>query len=208
MRAPVASPGPFPQAAGLPLVARKPLVAGPPAHAGALPRLHHRVPVPLCQRSPDTDVIRTARRCGGKVGAGADTTARAKGGPQDDARRGGPAHARAPSVSMIIGTPTPWSLVYEGEERRGDMGKAGMAVGGAVTAREGGASERMVLHCAKFRRGELVRLVREERERSGSRVLRVLSNPRVQPPRARPAPKPRRGKKEDDAAPSQRKRMA
>jgi hypothetical protein len=48
---------------------------------------------------------------------------------------------------------------------------------------------------SQLRRGELVRLVREERERSGSRVLRALSNPRLQPTKARRAPKTRRGKK-------------
>jgi hypothetical protein len=48
---------------------------------------------------------------------------------------------------------------------------------------------------SRLRRGEMVRLVREERERSGGRVLRALANPRLQPAKARRAPKTRRGKK-------------
>jgi uncharacterized protein (DUF362 family) len=44
-----------------------------------------------------------------------------------------------------------------------------------------------------LRPGELVALVREERERSGERILAALSNRRMQPAPARPAPKkPRR----------------
>jgi hypothetical protein len=45
----------------------------------------------------------------------------------------------------------------------------------------------------RLRRGELVGLVREERQRSGERVLSALSNKRLQLARARPASrKPRR----------------
>ena len=40
---------------------------------------------------------------------------------------------------------------------------------------------------SRLRRGELVELVREERERSGDRILKSLSNKRLQ--RARPAVK-------------------
>jgi hypothetical protein len=46
----------------------------------------------------------------------------------------------------------------------------------------------------RFRRGEPVRLVREERERSSSRVLSALANPCLEPTMARPVPRPRRGK--------------
>ena len=42
---------------------------------------------------------------------------------------------------------------------------------------------------SRLRRGELVDLVREERERSGERILKVLSNKRSQLSRARPAVK-------------------
>ncbi|MEK6614067.1 MAG: type II toxin-antitoxin system Phd/YefM family antitoxin [Candidatus Binatota bacterium] len=46
---------------------------------------------------------------------------------------------------------------------------------------------------SRLRRGELVALVREERERSGERILEALSNKRLQLSRARPAvKKPRR----------------
>jgi len=46
---------------------------------------------------------------------------------------------------------------------------------------------------SRLRRGELVALVREERERSGERILKALSNQRLQLARARPAvKKPRR----------------
>lgn len=48
---------------------------------------------------------------------------------------------------------------------------------------------------SRFRRGELVALVREERERSGDRTVMALSDQRVQPTKARRAPKKRRGKK-------------
>jgi len=48
---------------------------------------------------------------------------------------------------------------------------------------------------SRFRRGELVALVREERERSGERVLMALSNKRLQPPKARRPARPHRGKK-------------
>ena len=45
----------------------------------------------------------------------------------------------------------------------------------------------------RLARGELVALVREERDRSGERILEALSNKRLQLTRARPAPrKPRR----------------
>jgi hypothetical protein len=42
---------------------------------------------------------------------------------------------------------------------------------------------------SKLRRGEVVALVREEREQSGERVLKALSNKRLQLPRSRPAVK-------------------
>ena len=42
---------------------------------------------------------------------------------------------------------------------------------------------------SRLRRGEVVTLVREEREQSGERVLKALSNKRLQLPRARPAVK-------------------
>jgi hypothetical protein len=42
---------------------------------------------------------------------------------------------------------------------------------------------------SRLRRGELVALVREEREGAGERILRALSNKRLQLPRARPAVK-------------------
>ena len=46
---------------------------------------------------------------------------------------------------------------------------------------------------ARLRRGELVALVREERARSGDRILKALSKKRLQLPRAQPASKkPRR----------------
>ena len=46
---------------------------------------------------------------------------------------------------------------------------------------------------SRLRPGELVALVREERERSGERILKALSNKRLQLSRARPAvKKPRR----------------
>jgi hypothetical protein len=46
---------------------------------------------------------------------------------------------------------------------------------------------------SRLRRGELVALVREERERSGERILKALSNKRLQLAQARPAVKrPRR----------------
>jgi hypothetical protein len=48
---------------------------------------------------------------------------------------------------------------------------------------------------SRFRRGELVALVREERARSGERVLTALSNKRVPPAKAPRRAKPRRGKK-------------
>ena len=45
----------------------------------------------------------------------------------------------------------------------------------------------------RLARGELVALVREERDRSGERILEVLSNKRLQLPRARrPSRRPRR----------------
>ncbi|MBI2201901.1 MAG: type II toxin-antitoxin system Phd/YefM family antitoxin [Armatimonadetes bacterium] len=47
---------------------------------------------------------------------------------------------------------------------------------------------------SRLRRGELVALIREERERSGERVLTALSNKRSQPTKAR-RQKPRRSKK-------------
>jgi hypothetical protein len=47
---------------------------------------------------------------------------------------------------------------------------------------------------SRFRRGELVRLVREERERYGGRVLMALSSRRLQPTKAGRAPKRRRSK--------------
>ena len=40
---------------------------------------------------------------------------------------------------------------------------------------------------SRLRRGELVALVREERERSGERILNALPNKRLQLSRARPA---------------------
>lgn len=42
---------------------------------------------------------------------------------------------------------------------------------------------------SRLRRGEVVALVREEREQSGERVLKALSSKRLQVPRARPAVK-------------------
>ena len=39
----------------------------------------------------------------------------------------------------------------------------------------------------RLRRGELVKMIREERERSGDQVLKVLSNKPPQRPKARPA---------------------
>jgi hypothetical protein len=48
---------------------------------------------------------------------------------------------------------------------------------------------------SRFRRGEVVGLVREEREQSGARVLMALSNQRLQPRKARRSRTPRRGKK-------------
>jgi len=42
---------------------------------------------------------------------------------------------------------------------------------------------------SRLRRGEVVALVREEREQSGERVLKALSDKRLQPPRARPTVK-------------------
>jgi hypothetical protein len=47
---------------------------------------------------------------------------------------------------------------------------------------------------SQFRRGELMALVREERERSGEHVLRALSNNRLQPTQARRRTKTRKGK--------------
>jgi hypothetical protein len=46
---------------------------------------------------------------------------------------------------------------------------------------------------SRLRPGELVALVRQERDRTGERILKALSNRRLQLPRARPASKqPRR----------------
>jgi len=42
---------------------------------------------------------------------------------------------------------------------------------------------------SRLHRGELVALVREERQRSGERILKALSNKRLQLSRARPAVK-------------------
>lgn len=51
-----------------------------------------------------------------------------------------------------------------------------------------------------LRREELVALVREERERSGERVLEALSNRRLRLARARPAPKKPRHRRNCPAA--------
>lgn len=48
---------------------------------------------------------------------------------------------------------------------------------------------------SRFRRGELVALVREERRRSGRRVLAALSSRRLEPTKARRSQKKRRSKK-------------
>jgi hypothetical protein len=56
---------------------------------------------------------------------------------------------------------------------------------------------------SRFRRGELVALVREERERSGDRVLMALSNKRSQPSKARRATK-RKQRRATDGAPRRR----
>lgn len=45
---------------------------------------------------------------------------------------------------------------------------------------------------SQLRRGELMALVREERRRSGDRLLKVLSEQRLQPAKARRLRKPRR----------------
>jgi hypothetical protein len=47
---------------------------------------------------------------------------------------------------------------------------------------------------SRLQRGELTALVREERRRSGDRVLNALSNQRLQPTKARRSRKPRPSK--------------
>lgn len=48
---------------------------------------------------------------------------------------------------------------------------------------------------SRLRRGELIALVREERRQSGDRVLKALSNQRLQPTQGRRSRKPRARKK-------------